>query len=112
MRVLVQRRWRSCGGRHHRPESEARPGGGLYRSAVCAPLGPWQVRGRRFSLARRWRRGLDPDEVHDFLDRVADDLATAYELLDRSQQETSRIKEALRRWQSQYAPRVDEQSYC
>ncbi|GLY25217.1 hypothetical protein Misp04_49480 [Micromonospora sp. NBRC 101691] len=49
--------------------------------------------------------------MHDFLDRVADDLATTYELLHHSQQETNRVKEALRRWQSQYAPRVNEQSY-
>ncbi|WDZ85388.1 DivIVA domain-containing protein [Micromonospora cathayae] len=102
MRTLLRR---SCG-RHHRPEATTTPG--RYRSRTYTPLGPWQVRGRRFGLARWWRRGLDPDEVTDFLDRVADDLTTLYDLLHRSRQETARVKDALRRWQTEY---TNERSY-
>ncbi|BCL14067.1 DivIVA domain-containing protein [Micromonospora sagamiensis] len=101
--------FRSCG-RHHRSPSRA-GAGGLYRSRGYAPLRPWQVRGRRFAPVRWWRRGLDPDEVGEFLDRVADDLTTLYELLYSSRQETARVKDALRRWQSEYAARGDERSY-
>jgi DivIVA domain-containing protein len=77
--------------------------GSAYRSAAYAPLRPWQVRGRRFGSTRLGRRGLDPDEVHEFLDRVSDDLAAVYAELARSREETARIKEALRQWQSRQA---------
>ncbi|MEU8260060.1 DivIVA domain-containing protein [Micromonospora sp. NPDC048999] len=68
---------------------------------------PWQVRERRFRPSRFGRRGLDPQEVHEFLDRVADDLATVYDALGNSRQETSRIKDALRCWQSEQARRAN-----
>lgn len=74
---------------------------GQYRSATYAPLRPWQVRGRRFAVT--WR-GLDPDEVGAFLDRVAHDLTGVYAELARSREENQRIKDALRRWQSSQAP--------
>lgn len=38
-----------------------------------------------------------------FLDRVADDLGGVYAELARSREETARIKDALRRWQSSQA---------
>lgn len=44
----------------------------------------------------------------DFLDRVADDLATVYAALGRSRDETAQIKEALRSWQSRQAPTMRE----
>lgn len=74
-----------------------------YRSAAYRPLLPWQVRDRRFRLTPLGRRGLDPGEVRDFLDRVAGDLAAAYDALAESRRETARIKVALRRWQSEQA---------
>jgi DivIVA domain-containing protein len=96
MRVLLTRFWRT--GRR------ARGSGAAYRSASYAPLRPWQVRGRRFhSTGRFGRRGLDPDEVHEFLDRVATDLTALYDQLAHSRDETIRIKEALRQWQSRQA---------
>ncbi|MFE0592297.1 DivIVA domain-containing protein [Micromonospora echinospora] len=73
---------------------------GLYRSRTYAPLRPWQVRGRRFPSAGFLRRGLDPDEAR-FLDRVADDLAAAHDELYQSREEASRVKDALRRWQTE-----------
>ncbi|MFI0791887.1 DivIVA domain-containing protein [Micromonospora rubida] len=49
------------------------------------------------------RRGADPVEVAEFLDRVATDLAAAYAALARSREEVTRIKAALREWQSRQA---------
>jgi DivIVA domain-containing protein len=72
------------------------------------PLRPWQVRDRRFRLARVGQRGYDRAEVREFLTRVAEDLAAVYAELARSQQETARIKDALRRWQSAQAGTVGE----
>ncbi|PZG05652.1 cell division protein DivIVA [Micromonospora craterilacus] len=78
-----------------------------YRSAVYLPLRPWQVRERRFRHTRFGRRGLDPVEVQEFLDRVADDLSAVYDALGTSRQEAARIKDALRRWQSEHARRAN-----
>jgi DivIVA domain-containing protein len=64
-------------------------------------LCPWQVRGRQFTITRR---GLDPEDVNSFLDRVATDLASVYAELASSQEESVRIKNALREWQSRQAP--------
>ncbi len=74
-----------------------------YRSASYRPLRPWQVRERRFRLTPLGRRGLDPREVREFLDRVAGDLAAVYDELAQSRRETDRVKDALRRWQSERA---------
>ncbi|MGA3562131.1 DivIVA domain-containing protein [Melissospora conviva] len=67
------------------------------------PLLPWQVRHRRFSPTRWGRRGVDPAEVDAFLQRIADDLTTMYAQLANSRDETLRIKDALRDWQSRQA---------
>ncbi|SCG39593.1 DivIVA domain-containing protein [Micromonospora halophytica] len=74
-----------------------------YRSASYHPLRPWQVRERRFRPTPLGRRGLDPGEVEEFLDRVAGDLAVVYDALAQSRRETERVKDALRRWQSEQA---------
>ena len=73
--------------RNERP----RPASTSYRSSTYVPLAPWQVR--------------------EFLDRVADDLAAAYRALGDSRQETARIKDALRRWQSEQAQRANAGRY-
>jgi DivIVA domain-containing protein len=92
-------------GRRERTRQTNRPG--HYRSAAYSPLRPWQVRERRFGLSRFGRRGLDPAEVREFLDRVASDLEAVYDALGDSRQETARIKDALRRWQSEQAQRAN-----
>ena len=61
------------------------------------------MRERRFKLAGLGRRGLEPDDVYAFLDRVAGDLAAVYAALAASRRETAVIKDALRRWQSDQA---------
>nr|WP_225946697.1 DivIVA domain-containing protein [Plantactinospora soyae] len=71
-----------------------------YRSAKRRPLMPSQVRLRRFTPVGFGRRGIDPDEVTEFLDQVAADLARAYAELAGVREQNARIKDALRRWQS------------
>ncbi|MFG1716103.1 DivIVA domain-containing protein [Micromonospora sp. WMMA1947] len=87
--------------RNQRPFAEG--AGTTYRSRAYPSLLPWQVRERRFPPARLGRRGLNPDEVYAFLDRVAVDMAAVYDALAQSRRETLRIKVALRRWQSEQA---------
>ncbi|MEV6811380.1 DivIVA domain-containing protein [Micromonospora sp. NPDC051296] len=74
--------------------------GTCYRGATYQPLRPWQVRERRFRLGRR---GYDPVEVAEFLDRVAGDLEAAYRQVAVADREAARVREALRRWQSEQA---------
>ncbi|SBT44610.1 DivIVA domain-containing protein [Micromonospora narathiwatensis] len=78
-------------------------GGTTYRSTAYTGLLPWQVRERRFKPVGLGRRGLDPDDVYAFLDRVARDLAAVHAALAGSRRETAAIKDALRRWQSEHA---------
>ena len=77
--------------------------GSAYRSAAYRPLLPSQVRLRRFTPVGFARRGVDPDEVTEFLEQVAGDLARAYSELAGVREQNARIKDALRRWQSQQA---------
>ncbi|MEU8259179.1 DivIVA domain-containing protein [Micromonospora sp. NPDC048999] len=95
--------------RNRRPQRSA-SGPTCYRSAAYHPLRPWQVRGQRFRSTPMGRRGLDPGEVTEFLDRVAGDLAAVYDALAQSRRETDRIKDALRRWQSEQARARNERS--
>ncbi|MEV6368171.1 DivIVA domain-containing protein [Micromonospora musae] len=74
-----------------------------YRSTAYTSLLPWQVRERRFRPVGLGRRGLDPNDVYAFLDRVAGDMAAVYAALAASRRETAVIKDALRRWQSDQA---------
>lgn len=116
-------RGRWCGGRRirdllgvRRPMGSRggqRLGSAVYRSSSVPrrsprgrPLWPSQVRSRRFSLVRFGRRGLDPEEVTAFLDRVAGDLAWAYAEVATLREQNKRIKDALRSWQSRQAPTV------
>lgn len=82
-----------------------------YRTAARAPLQPWQVRQRRFSLTGFGRRGLDPTEVREFLDLVAGELAAAHEALNHSRDEVKRTKDVLRRWQAQQVRQSTERGH-
>lgn len=86
-----------------RNQRSTRGSAATYRSGAYTSLLPWQVRERRFKLAGLGRRGLEPDDVYAFLDRVAGDLAAVYAALAASRRETAVIKDALRRWQSDQA---------
>ncbi|GAA3770962.1 hypothetical protein GCM10022225_67580 [Plantactinospora mayteni] len=84
----------------HRP---ARGRSGIPYPATGRPtLMPWQVRERRFRTVGFGRRGLDPTEVREFLERVAGDLAAVQQALAHSQQETARLGDTLRRWQARH----------
>ena len=99
MRLVFQRLRRLC--RPGRPARGSSPN--HYRSASYVPLRSWEVRDRRFRSIRSGRRGLDPTEVYDFLDRVAGDLDAVYAALAASREQTTRAKDELRRWQSRQA---------
>ncbi|MFG1883282.1 DivIVA domain-containing protein [Micromonospora sp. NPDC049102] len=79
--------------RNHRPARDV----GVSYSAAYTSLLPWQVRERRIAPALPGRRGLDPDDVYAFLDRVAVDMAAVYAALAESRRETARIKRELDR---------------
>ncbi|MGW0436601.1 DivIVA domain-containing protein [Micromonospora sp. NPDC003197] len=101
MRRLVERLFGRC-----RPARHRRADGASYRSRFCVPLDPGDVRSRRFRRARLGRRGVDPDEVRAFLDRVALELAYAQESAQQARRDSQRIKDALRCWQSAQADSV------
>ncbi|MBQ1025394.1 DivIVA domain-containing protein [Micromonospora sp. C95] len=96
MRISLRRR----AGRHSNQRGERYDSGTCYRAATYRPLRPWQVRERRFRLGRR---GYDPVEVTEFLDRVAGDLEAAYRQVAVADREAAQVREALRRWQSEQA---------
>ncbi|RIV39787.1 DivIVA domain-containing protein [Micromonospora radicis] len=68
-------------------------------------LHPRHVRERQFAVVGFGRRGLDPTEVRHFLHRVAVELATLQRDVVRLDEENSRLKRALRDWQSAQARR-------
>ncbi|TDC75676.1 DivIVA domain-containing protein [Micromonospora sp. KC606] len=51
---------------------------------------------------RRWR-GLDPEQVYAYLDRLADELERLTRDLCTANTEGERIRQALRQWQSRHA---------
>ncbi|MBQ1022441.1 MULTISPECIES: DivIVA domain-containing protein [Micromonospora] len=108
MRTVLDRLRRALR-RRPRPEQRALlaaeeshpPHSGSCRTESCRLLTIRQIRERQF---RQVRRGLDPVEVHDFLHRLAGDLARARRDLVLTNEENIRIKRALRRWQVRFAP--------
>ncbi|MFF0155730.1 DivIVA domain-containing protein [Micromonospora sp. NPDC005203] len=93
--------------RNQRPEPPS--AGATHRSAAYTSLLPWQVRERRFAPTGLGRRGLNPDDVYAFLDRVAVDMAAVYAALAESRRETARIKAGLRRSQADHVgARIEE----
>ncbi|SCE67220.1 DivIVA domain-containing protein [Micromonospora haikouensis] len=101
MRVFLFRRGRP----RRRPPVHGAAG---RQPAVGRRLLPWQVRERRFRSARFGRRGLDPQEVREFLERVAVEMAAAHEALAQSRREASEVKVALCRLRSEASPARNE----
>ncbi|THV21740.1 DivIVA domain-containing protein [Glycomyces paridis] len=60
-----------------------------------------QVNNARFSMTSLTRRGYQPDEVHRFLTRIADELASRDQREAALRADAEKLKEALRSWQSQ-----------
>ncbi|MEV6813170.1 DivIVA domain-containing protein [Micromonospora sp. NPDC051296] len=70
---------------------------------------PQHVRAATFDT--RWR-GLDPAQVDDYLNRVADEMDRLHRELTTANTEAERIRQALRQWQSrQSAHHHGEASY-
>lgn len=81
----------------------ARGPAGAGRWAAGPAISPAQVRGQRFRPAGVFAGGLDPIEVHRYLDRLADEIGSLREDVARTHQENVRIKCALRDWQARAA---------
>ncbi|PWU43456.1 cell division protein DivIVA [Micromonospora globispora] len=62
-------------------------------------LQPHQIRAAGFDT--RWR-GLDPNQVHAYLNRLADELDRLHRELTTATTEAERIRQALRQWQSRH----------
>ncbi|HEU5129294.1 MAG TPA: DivIVA domain-containing protein [Glycomyces sp.] len=60
-----------------------------------------QVNKARFSMTSLTRRGYQPDEVHRFLEKIADELASRDQREAALQADADKLREALRSWQSQ-----------
>ncbi|WP_229405183.1 DivIVA domain-containing protein [Micromonospora sp. NBRC 110038] len=104
MRVFLFRRGRP----RRRPPVHGAAG---RQPAAGRRLLPWQVRERRFRSAPLGRRGFDPQEVREFLERVAVELAAAHEALAQSRREASEVKLALCRLWSEAAHARNERGW-
>ncbi|MFI0793996.1 DivIVA domain-containing protein [Micromonospora rubida] len=70
----------------------------IYRAGQR--LLPQQVRAASFDSRRR---GLDPDQVYDFLQQVADELDCLGQELTTAGTEAEHIRQAVRQWQSRHS---------
>ena len=64
---------------------------------------PEEVRRKRFRI-RRFRRGINADEVYEYLDVVAAAIDAALAEARAARVEKDRVTDGLRRWQSQFTP--------
>ncbi len=69
-----------------------------------------QVNNARFPMTSLTRRGYQPDEVHRFLEKVADELASRDQREAALQADADKLREALRSWQSQESDKRLRQS--
>ena len=70
---------------------------------AAPPLTPQQVRAMTFGRTPRGRRGLNEDEVAEFLDRVAEDIARRDRSEAHARATAERHKNALRAWSIEHA---------
>ncbi|MEU8371269.1 MULTISPECIES: DivIVA domain-containing protein [Micromonospora] len=79
---------------------------GVFRVASrLVPMAPEQVRRQRFRRTGFGRRGLAEEHVYAFLRRVVDELTARDAVEAGLREENIRLKNALRDWQGQFAPR-------
>ncbi|MFC6015210.1 hypothetical protein ACFP2T_03250 [Plantactinospora solaniradicis] len=71
----------------------------IYRAGEH--LGAHLVRAATF-VRRRWRGGLDPDEVYAYVRLVADEMDRLQREATTARTEAERIREGLRQWQSRH----------
>ncbi|MEU8424012.1 DivIVA domain-containing protein [Micromonospora sp. NPDC048835] len=78
---------------------------GVVRAASrLARLCPEQVKRIRFRRTKVGRRGLAEEQVYAFLRAVVDELTARNGVEAGLRAENARLKTALRRWQSNFAP--------
>ncbi|GIJ20150.1 DivIVA domain-containing protein [Micromonospora lutea] len=63
---------------------------------------PLPQHSRAATFETRWR-GLDPDQVYAYLNRLADELERLHRELTTANTEAERIRQALRQWHSRQA---------
>ncbi len=80
-----------------------------YRSSG-AKVTAGQVNKARFPMTSLTRRGYQPDEVHRFLAKVADELASRDQREAALQADADKLREALRSWQSQQSDKRLQQT--
>ncbi|MEO3744417.1 DivIVA domain-containing protein [Plantactinospora sp. B5E13] len=68
---------------------------------------PTEIRAVRFGRGK-CRRGLDPDEVYGFLDRLADEMELLRRDIRVAREDADRVKAALRNWQTRNARAIDQ----
>jgi DivIVA domain-containing protein len=68
-------------------------------------LSPEQIRTTTFTRSPLGRRGLSEDEVHTFVNRLAEELAARDSEIVRLLDENHRLKQAMRDWQTE---RIDQ----
>jgi len=79
-------------------------GGSVVPDRLMAPpLTPQQVRATTFGRTQLGRRGLNEEEVADFLDRVAEDIARRDRSEAHARANAERHKNALRAWSIEHA---------
>ncbi|MBE1486764.1 DivIVA domain-containing protein [Plantactinospora soyae] len=76
-------------------------------------FGAHLVRAATF-VRRRWRGGLDPDEVYAYLHMVADEMEQLQREATTARTEAERIREGLRQWRSRHVGCrfVDPPTWC
>lgn len=79
------------------------PAIGTYRPPQYAtrPLTPERVRSVEFSRTPIGRRGLDPDEVYRFVERMAEEIARRDALEATERANSERYRDALKNWQEE-----------
>lgn len=80
-----------------------------YRSSG-AKVTAGQINNARFPMTSLTRRGYQPDEVHRFLEKVADELASRDQREAALQADADKLREALRSWQSQQSDKRMQQT--
>ncbi|HEX5542961.1 MAG TPA: DivIVA domain-containing protein [Micromonospora sp.] len=68
-----------------------------FTARAVSRLNPTSIRNRQFPTKRR---GLNPDDVGDFLSEIAAEIAALHRELVIVHQENDRLKRALRDWQT------------
>lgn len=95
----------SCPATHTegRRRMTTRVGGTTYASTARRILTPGDAAAVIFPAAPFWRPGFDPTAVGEYVSLVVKELERRDKTISQLTEELSRVKEALRRWQTENA---------